>query len=82
MKIAVEISLYPLNESYEAPILDFIHRINQYEDLKINTNAMSTQIEGAYETVMNALKSELKTSMERDGVTIGVLKILNQPINL
>lgn len=82
MKIAVEISLYPLNQQYEAPILDFIHRLNEHERLKVNTNNMSTQIEGEYDLVMDVLKKELKESMEKEGVTIGVLKILNQAINL
>jgi uncharacterized protein YqgV (UPF0045/DUF77 family) len=82
MKIAVEISLYPLNQQYEAPILDFIHRLNQHPGLKVHTNNMSTQIEGEYDLVMEALNKELKESMEKGGVTIGVLKILNHPINL
>lgn len=82
MKIAVEISLYPLNQQYEAPILDFIRRLNQQAGLKVHTNNMSTQIEGEYDLVMEVLQKELKESMEKDGVTISVLKILNQPINL
>jgi uncharacterized protein YqgV (UPF0045/DUF77 family) len=82
MKIAVEISLYPLNQQYENPILDFIHRLNQHENLRVVTNNMSTQIEGEYDLVMEVLNKELKKSMEENGVTISVLKILNQPINL
>ncbi len=82
MKISVEISLYPLHQQYEAPILDFIHRLNQHAGLKVRTNNMSTQIEGEYERVMDVLKNELKESLEKEEVTIGVLKILNQAINL
>lgn len=82
MKIAVEISLYPLHQPYEAPILDFIRRLNQQEGLKVHTNNMSTQIEGDYDLVMDVLKKELKESMKKEGVSISVLKILNQPINL
>ncbi len=82
MKIAVEISLYPLTEQYESPILDFIHKLNQYPALKVSTNAMSTQIEGEYDLVMDTLKRELKTSFSEEGAKIGVLKILNQSINL
>lgn len=82
MKVAVEISLYPLNQQYESPILDFISRLNGHKSLKVQTNNMSTQIEGDYDEVMDILKKELKTSMEMGGVTIGVLKILNQAINL
>ncbi len=82
MQISVEISLYPFNKDYEPPILDFIHRLNQHPDLTIRTNAMSTQIEGDYDRVMDVLKKELRESFDRHGVTISVLKILNQPINL
>ena len=32
MKVAVDISLYPLNADYIPPIKDVIDRINQHED--------------------------------------------------
>lgn len=44
MRIAVEISLYPLDAHYVAPIKDFIGRLNRYPELQVLTNAMSTQV--------------------------------------
>ncbi len=82
MQISMEISLYPFTKDYETPILDFIQRLNQHPDLKIQTNAMSTQVQGDYDRVMDVLKKELRDSFDKHGVTISVLKILNQPINL
>ena len=46
MKIAVDISLYPLDADYVPPIKDFIERLNRDRALQVNTNAMSTQIAG------------------------------------
>jgi len=82
MQISVEISLYPLDKDYEKPILDFIERLKRHSGLKIRVNALSTQIEGEYDEVMDVLKKEIKTTFERDGVAINVLKILNKSINL
>ena len=35
MKASMEISMYPLSEKYESPILDFIARLNGYEGLVV-----------------------------------------------
>lgn len=82
MQISVEISLYPFTPAYEAPILDFIKRLNENPVLKIHTNNMSTQIVGPYDEVMQVLQKELKPSMTGERTTIAVMKILNYPIEL
>ncbi len=41
MRIAVEISLYPLDADYVPPIKDFIARLNRHADLRVETNAIS-----------------------------------------
>ncbi len=38
MNTSVEISYYPLNEEYIPPILDFIKRLNGYNQLTVQTN--------------------------------------------
>jgi uncharacterized protein YqgV (UPF0045/DUF77 family) len=76
MKTTVEISKYPLNEDYEPPILDFIQRLNANENLTIKTNATSTQITGDYDEVMEILQKEMKTSFEKYGKAIFVMKVL------
>ncbi|NRB50103.1 MAG: thiamine-binding protein [Saprospiraceae bacterium] len=82
MKAAVDISMYPLDADYETPILDFIARLNQHEGLSIQTNALSTQISGDYDLIMQVLTREIKTSFLEEGTQIMVLKILNIDIQL
>lgn len=77
MNISVEISMYPLTENYESPIIKFIEQLNQNEDLKVRTNTMSTQIFGKYESVMRVLKPEIRAAFMAEPTTIMVLKIIN-----
>jgi uncharacterized protein YqgV (UPF0045/DUF77 family) len=80
MKVAVDISLYPLDSEIIPPILDVIDRLNGVPDLDVVTNPMSTQIRGEYEVVMAALTREMKTTFEDLPKAIFVIKILNNPI--
>lgn len=82
MKAAVDISMYPLDAQYETPILDFIERLNQHEGLQIHTNALSTQITGDYDLIMQVLTAEIKKSFLEQGTQIMVLKLLNIEIQL
>jgi len=77
MNISVEISMYPLTENYESPIIKFIEQLNQNEDLKVRTNTMSTQIFGKYESVMRVLTPEIRAAFMAEPTTIMVLKIIN-----
>ncbi len=76
MKISVEMSYYPLNVEYKPPIKDFIRRMNTYQNLKVQTNNMSTQIFGDYLEVMDALKNEIHKSFELPH-SVFVMKIIN-----
>ena len=76
MKIAVDISLYPLDADYVPPIKDFIERLNRDRALTINTNAMSTQIAGEHDQVFAALGREIATSFAAGGRSVFVLKVL------
>lgn len=80
MKIAVDISLYPLADDFIPPIDDVIARLNRYPDIEVLTNRMSTQLRGDYDVVMAALGSEIKTSFEQLPHAIFAIKILNNPI--
>ena len=64
MDIGVEISLYPLTSDFVPQIRAFIARLHQDPHLKIVTNSLSTQVFGAYEEVMEALRRELRASFE------------------
>ena len=79
MKVAVDISLYPLDADFIPPIQDVIARLNTYDDLEIWTNAMSTQIVGEFDTVMDALRAELGTTFEQLPKAVFVMKMFNNP---
>lgn len=80
MKVAVDISLYPLAADFIPSIRDVIERLNRHSQLEVVTNPMSTQIRGEYDDVMAALKDEMKTTFENLPKAVFVVKILNNPI--
>lgn len=80
MKIAVDISLYPLDADFIPPIKDVISRLNEREGLEVWTNAMSTQLVGEFDDVMDALRQEIGTTFERLPKAVFTIKILNNPL--
>ena len=76
MKVSVEVSYYPLKVDYIPPIKDFIARMNQHKNLKVETNNMSTQVFGEYFEVMDALRDEIHKSFDLPH-SIFVMKIIN-----
>ncbi|MDJ0794339.1 MAG: YkoF family thiamine/hydroxymethylpyrimidine-binding protein [Woeseiaceae bacterium] len=79
MKVAVDISLYPLDADFIPPIRDVIDRLNSHEGLEIWTNAMSTQVVGDFDIVMDALKQEIGTTFDRIPKGVFVMKMFNNP---
>ncbi len=79
MKIAVDISLYPLDKEFIPPIKDVIDRLNTHDNLEIWTNAMSTQVIGEFDEVMDALKQEIGTTFESIPKGVFVIKMFNHP---
>ena len=77
MKLSVEISKYPLHQDYIPFIKGFIGRVNAYEELKVITNTMSTQIFGDYDLVMQVISTEIKHSYEQFGKAIFVCKFIS-----
>jgi len=82
MKTTIEISKYPLNRNYEAPILDFIERMNAYQDIKVKTNATATHVVGDYDQVMKIFQDEIKHSFAKYGKSIFVMKILHGALDI
>jgi uncharacterized protein YqgV (UPF0045/DUF77 family) len=80
MRVAVDISLYPLAEEFLTPIKDVIRRLNEYESVEIETNAMSTQLRGEYADVMNVLDREIKRTFEQVPKAVFAIRILNNPL--
>lgn len=80
MRIAVDISLYPLDQNFIPPIQDVIERLNTHKKLEVVTNTMSTQIRGEYDDVMAALNQEIRVSFEQLPKAVFAIKILNNPL--
>ena len=76
MQSAVEISMYPLAGDYRPLIQSFIDRLNTYPELRVLTNALSTQIFGPLERVMSILTSEIERSAADAPQLVFVLKVL------
>lgn len=80
MDIAVDISLYPLAEAFRPMIHDFIGRLAAHEDLKVVPGSLSTQVFGEYERVFEALRAELRVTLEArqagSGQAVFVIKLL------
>jgi uncharacterized protein YqgV (UPF0045/DUF77 family) len=80
MKVAVDISLYPLDADFIPAIDDVIERLNGHKGCDVVTNAMSTQVRGEYDDVMSALNQEIRTTFDRVPKAVFAIKILNNPI--
>ena len=80
MRVAVDISLYPLADDFLPPIKDVIDRLNANSTVEVLTNAMSTQIRGEYDDVMFALNQEIKKTFEQTPKAVFAIKILNNPL--
>jgi len=76
MRIAVEISLYPLDSAYLPCIKDFIDRIQSHTDLSVTVNAMSTQIAGEHERVFALLSQETAKTFAEAGRRVFIMKVL------
>jgi uncharacterized protein YqgV (UPF0045/DUF77 family) len=80
MQVAVDISLYPLDKDFIPPIKDVIARLNEHDDIEVWTNAMSTQLLGEFDVVMDALRKEIGTTFEQLPKAVFAIRILNNPI--
>lgn len=75
MKLTLDISLYPLNQKFKPTILDFIKRLERYENITIARNEISTQISGEYEDIMLLLNNEVKYVFKKQK-SVFTIKIL------
>jgi len=76
MRTTIEISLYPLDSNYIPPIKDFIDRLNTYPELKVLTNAMSTQVAGEHRRLFEVLGIETERTFAAVGKKVFVMKVL------
>ena len=75
MKISVELTLMPLQQDFETPIIDFIKRLRNSK-FKVLENPMSTQIYGDYDELMPYLTNEIKATLEQQENAVLNVKIV------
>lgn len=61
MNISVELTLTPLQDNFEPPIIDFIKKLRA-SGLKVLENPLSTQVYGDYDAVIELLQTEIKAT--------------------
>ncbi len=77
MQVSLDISLYPLNAEYKAPILRFIEALRGYGGFELRSNSLSTQLFGDYTAIWTALGTELPRAFGADFNSVAVVKIVS-----
>ena len=75
MNISVELTLTPLQDDFEPPIINFIKRLRA-SGLKVLENPLSTQVFGSYDAVMGVLNKEIKEAFENTDKLLLYMKIV------
>ena len=76
MDIAVELSLYPLEQDRVPKIKDFIDRLNAVSGVRVITNSLSTQVVGPFDLVFAALTREIRTTFDQVDRSVVVMKVI------
>lgn len=80
LPLSAEISLYPLAAEYRSVIQGFVDRLAGYDDIRVNTNTMSTQIFGDFRRVMQVLTDELEVLYQQTPSQVLVCKFINRDL--
>ena len=76
MEISVDISMYPLQKDFEAPILVFIEMLEKEASIEVVRNELSTQVHGDYKTIMALLEKEMFSVFTEIPDSIFVMKFI------
>jgi len=76
MEISVDISMYPLQKDFEAPILAFIALLEKETRVEVVRNELSTQVHGDYKVIMTLLEKEMFSVFTQIPHSIFVLKFV------
>ena len=76
MEISIDISMYPLQKDFEAPILAFIAKIEENKDIEVIRNELSTQVHGDYHIIMSLLEKEMFSVFKDIPDSIFVIKFV------
>jgi uncharacterized protein YqgV (UPF0045/DUF77 family) len=75
MKISIELTLMPLQNDFEEPIINFIKKLRASQ-FTVLENPLSTQIYGEYDELMPYLTEEIKSSFESQENVVLNLKMV------
>ena len=75
MNISVELTLSPLQDNFETPIIQFIKKLRA-SGLTVLENPLSTQVFGDYDEVMELLNSEIKESFKNLDHVVLTMKVV------
>jgi uncharacterized protein YqgV (UPF0045/DUF77 family) len=75
--VTTEVSLYPLRDHVEPPIIAFIHALRAQPGIEVVTNAMSTQVRGPFDDVQRALATCMRDVLAGPDTVVFVTKTLN-----
>lgn len=76
MNISVALTLTPLQDRFDVPIITFIKQLRA-SGLTVLENPLSTQVYGPYDTVMQLLQTEIKAAfspLEHVVLTMKIVK--------
>lgn len=76
MEISADISMYPLQKEFEAPILAFIAELEKEQSVEVVRNELSTQVHGDYKVIMALLEKEMFSVFSEIPDSIFVLKLV------
>ncbi len=80
--VTIEISMYPLVNEYEPHIISFLQNLKSYDGILVKTNAMSTYVQGPFETVWKVLGETFKNSFKSGIPLSNVMKIIPRKLPL
>jgi uncharacterized protein YqgV (UPF0045/DUF77 family) len=75
MKLSVELTLSPLQNNFEEPIIDFIKKLRA-SGFKVLETPLSTQVYGDYDEIMSYLTSEIKAVFEKSENVLLYMKMI------
>lgn len=66
--------MYALTDGYEQKVIDFIQRVKQNKNIRVETGGLSTMLYGEYNVLMETVKKEMQHDFE-NGKAVFIMKI-------
>lgn len=76
MKVSVEVSKYPLSDTYIPKVLAFIDCLNGHPEVEVLTNALSTHLHGDLDVIMGLLTEATRASFGEGVAGAVIIKVL------